>query len=182
MTLDPAVVLEPATVEDGRELARLMKPRDVWRNLEYHEAPAALVIRGALKRGDHHCLFIRAGQDKRTVGFFLLYGIVMPAAAVEFDIAITDTTDRRGGLARRAIFAFEDFMLLQGRCAELWAWIDATNRPCLELVRSCGWPIVAVHKNAKQMVDGPVDAVEVRMDLPRLQQLRQQRQAAEKTP
>lgn len=169
------VELVPVRPDDARELARLMKPYDVWRNLEYTEAPAALLVRVALKRADHAALFIRTPEHAAPVGFFLLYGLVEPHASVEFDVAITDPTLRRGGRARAAILAFEEFMLGAGRCRELWAWIDAANRPCLELVRTCGWPVVAQHPRAKTMVDGVVDVVEVRLNVDQWRTLKSQR-------
>lgn len=162
---DVGVTLRAATREDMEVLAGMMQPEDVWRNLEYESPPTPFLLRMLHRRPDWHALIIHRDDDNRPVGFFLLYGVVRADLAVEFDIAIPFPGDRKLGLARKSILAFEKHMLAAPLCNRLWAWIDEDNRPCLELVRTCGWTITRKVERGLEMVDGWVDVVEVRLDV-----------------
>ena len=161
MTVD--VELRPAAYTDLETLQRLMGPRDVWRNFGYHRAPSLFRLRLAFRAGEMRAMFIARAGETEPAGFVLLFGGQGPAASVEFCIAISDGEHRGQGLARHAVLAVERHMLGGGRCGDLWAWMDRTNAPVLELARSMDWPVLEGKRVTRAMVDGVTEEVHVRL-------------------
>jgi RimJ/RimL family protein N-acetyltransferase len=159
-----SVRLRAASIADAALLARLVRPRNVWRNLAYAGPPTAADVREVLCAGDLFVWVIEAARLRRPLGVLVVYGEPGPGAHVEFDIAITRRADRKRGFAVDAVRAFEDLMFGEFRCSEVGAWIDASNHACLELVRARGWPILERRERAGQMADGVVDVVVIALD------------------
>jgi RimJ/RimL family protein N-acetyltransferase len=158
-----AVELRPLTMHNAQALAELFKQRDVWRNFGYEAAPSTFSLCLRLRQGDlTGALFFRP-RDASFVGFALGFGVPGPEAALEFAIAVPDPSLRRQAIAKTIGMRSVSWFFEHDLCERLWAWGDANNAAMLALVKTCGWEVVGQEDGGREMVDGHVETVEVRM-------------------
>jgi len=151
------------TFDNAPVLAQLFEERDVWRNFGYECAPSSFALRLRLRQGDVTGLLFYRSSTQRYVGFALAFGVPGPQASLEFAIAVPDPAERRRNIGKIVGMQAVSWFFGNELCAKLWAWGDAKNTAMVALVKSCGWEIVGYEQGGRQMVDGPADAVEVRM-------------------
>lgn len=140
--------LRPVEERDHELLERWMRLPDVHAYLDFEEPPSRHDLKFALLARQLDVLIIEL-LDGTPIGFFLVYTRGMQRTGErEFDIAIPERRYRQQGLATSAIRAFERWAFEEQGLAGVWAKIFTDNRPCLELVRACGWPLSEVEKQA----------------------------------
>ena len=158
-----AVQLQPLTLHNAPALAALFTQRDVWRNFGYETAPSTFSLCLRLRQGDLTGVLFFRTSDARFVGFALGFGVTGPEAALEFAIAVPDPSLRRHAIAKTIGMRAVSWFFEQQLCERLWAWGDANNTAMLALVKTCGWEVVGQEAGGREMVDGHVETVEVRM-------------------
>jgi RimJ/RimL family protein N-acetyltransferase len=100
--------------------------------------------------------------DGTSVGFYLVYFAGYKRTNTrEFDIAVPEA--RQKGVAKAAIRALEEWAFDQQELSGVWAKIFADNKPCIELVRACGWPLSEPEEGLDGNTGEPRDVVWTRM-------------------
>jgi len=140
----PHVCLRPLEERDYALFDKWMRIPDVYAFLELPEPVGAAHIKVAVLAKRTEVLMIELDEGD-PIGFFFVYfsGYVRTNTR-EFDIAVPDPRARQQGVAKAAIRAFEAWALDEQKLSGVWAAIFSDNQACLELVRSCGWPLSEV--------------------------------------
>ncbi len=158
----PDVTLRPVCDDDHALLERWMQVPDVFAFLDYEEPPSRFEIRAVLLTRSVDLLIIELAS--KPVGFFIVYTRGAKRTGTrEFDIAVAEPEARQGGAAKAAIRAFERWAFEEQGLKGVYANIFPDNRPCLELVRACAWPLTEVDAGGIEFRGQAVDVVYTHM-------------------
>ncbi|MFH1812134.1 MAG: GNAT family protein [Pseudomonadota bacterium] len=157
----PEVTLRALRDDDLDLLERWVQVPDVFAFLDDDTPPSRARIRAELLARRLDVLIIDTAEE--PVGFFLVYPR-RRGGVREFDIAIPETRARQGGVAKAAIAAFERWAFDAQKLTAVHANIFPENRPCLELVRACAWPLSPVDPGGIEFRGKPRDVVYTHMN------------------